>query len=71
VNVFTDVRIAIGYNSEHFFGGMSLIAQSKNIRFEDIQFTSTSASVKLLLGYRFKEAGILKKRAKDYIPKGI
>ena len=68
INTFTDVRVAIGYNSERFFGGMSLVAQSRNIRFEDILFASSSSSVKLVFGYRFEEAGILKKRARDYVP---
>ena len=67
INTFTDVRVAIGYNSERFFGGMSLVAQSRNIRFEDILFASSSSSVKLVFGYRFEEAGVLKKRARDYV----
>jgi Domain of unknown function (DUF4421) len=71
INTFNDIRVALGYNSDRFFGGMSLVAQSRNIRFENIQFANTNTIVKLLFGYRFNEVGILKKRAKDYIPVNI
>jgi len=68
VNTFNDIRVAIGYNSDRFFGGMSLVAQSRNIRFENVKFSNTNTIAKLLIGYRFREVGLLKKRAKDYIP---
>jgi hypothetical protein len=71
VNTFTDIRFSVGYNGTHFFGGMSLVAQSRNIRFDDIRFANTNTYAKLLIGYRFNEVGILKKRAKDYIPRTI
>jgi hypothetical protein len=71
LNTFSDIRVALGYNSDRFFGGMSLVSQSRNIRFENIQFASTNTIAKLLIGYRFREVGILKKRAKDYIPINI
>jgi hypothetical protein len=69
VNTFTDIRFSVGYNGLHFFGGMSLVAQSRNIRFDDIRFANTNTFAKLLIGYRFNEVGILKRRAKDYIPR--
>ncbi len=68
INTFTDIRVSIGYNSDRFFGGMSLVTQSRNIRFEDVQFANTNTFAKLVIGYRFNEVGILKKRAHDYIP---
>ncbi len=68
VNTFNDIRVAIGYNSDRFFGGMSLVAQSRSIRFENVKFSNTNTIAKLLIGYRFREVGLLKKRAKDYIP---
>ena len=68
VNTYSDIRVAIGYNSDHIFGGMSLVTQSRYIRFDDIRFANTNTFVKLMVGYRFNEVGILKKRAKDYIP---
>jgi len=69
LNTFADVRVALGYNSEHFFGGMSLVTQTRDIRFDEIHFTNGTTAFKLLVGYRFPEVGILKKRAMDYLPK--
>lgn len=68
VNTYSDIRVAIGYNSDRIFGGMSLVTQSRYIRFDEIRFANTNTFVKLMVGYRFNEVGILKKRAKDYIP---
>lgn len=68
INTFSDIRVALGYNSNSFFGGMSLVAQSRNIRFDNIRFSNTNTFAKLMVGYRFNEVGILKKKAKDYIP---
>lgn len=68
VNTYSDIRVAIGYNSDRIFGGMSLVTQSRYIRFDDIRFANTNTFVKLMIGYRFTEVGVLKKRAKDYIP---
>lgn len=68
VNTYSDIRVAIGYNGDRIFGGMSLVTQSRYIRFDDIRFANTNTFVKLMIGYRFTEVGVLKKRAKDYIP---
>jgi hypothetical protein len=68
INTYSDVRVSLGYNSDRLFGGMSLVTQSRNIRFDDIKFSNTNTFAKLMLGYRFNEVGILKKKAKDYIP---
>lgn len=68
INTFNDIRVSLGYNSDRFFGGMSLVAQSRAIRFEDIQLSNTNTTVKLLVGYRFNEVGVLTKKARDYIP---
>ncbi len=68
LNSFVDLRLAVGYNSDHFFGGVSFVAQARNIKFEQIQFTNTNTIFKMVVGYRFKEFGILKKRAWDFLP---
>ncbi|MBK7652590.1 MAG: DUF4421 family protein [Flammeovirgaceae bacterium] len=69
INTFADVRVALGYNGDRIFGGMSFITQSRNIHFEEVQFANANYTFKLMVGYRFREVGILKKRATDYIPK--
>jgi len=71
VNTYSDIRFALGYNSDRIFGGMSLVTQSRYIRFDDIRFANTNTFVKLMIGYRFNESGVLKKRAKDYIPRHL
>ncbi len=68
INTYMDIRLALGYNSNRIFGGVSYIIQSRNIRFENIEFTKNSSTLKFLVGYRFHEKGVLKKRAKDYVP---
>ncbi len=65
INTFNDIRVSLGYNSDRFFGGISLVSQSRNIRFDEVRFANTNTIARLLLGYRFREVGILKKRAKD------
>ena len=69
INTFGDIRISLGYNNDRLFGGLSFRAQTREVRFEDIKFTNASSTLRLLVGYRFREKGILEKRAKDIIPK--
>jgi len=68
VNTYADVRVALGYNSQRFFAGMSYVSQSRDISFDDIRVTSNSSVFRILAGYRFREVGILKKRAVDFVP---
>jgi hypothetical protein len=68
LNSFLDIRAGIGYNSNRFFCGINLVNQSRVIKFESLQFTTSSSTIKILVGYRFKEFGVLKKRALDIIP---
>lgn len=71
INTFADSRLAIGYNSDHWFGGVSFINQSRRVRFDQFEFTTTTSSFKFLIGYRIRENGILKKRAWDVLPQLI
>jgi hypothetical protein len=68
LNSFADLRLALGYNSDRFFSGVSFIAQARNLKFEQLEFTSTNTTFKMVIGYRFKEFGILKYRAWDLLP---
>ncbi len=65
-NAFVAARIGLGYNGDHFFGGMSFVNQSRSANFETVQFSSTTTTFKILIGYRFKEFGVLKKRLVDF-----
>ncbi len=68
LNSFFDVRAGLGYNGKRFFCGVNLVNQTRTIKFESIQFANSSTTFKLLFGYRFKEFGILKKKASDLLP---
>jgi len=68
LNSFADIRLAVGYNSDRFFTGLSYIAQARNIKFEQLEFTNTNTTFKIVIGYRFNEFGILKYRVWDLLP---
>jgi hypothetical protein len=68
VNSISVVRLGLGYNSDRFFAGMGFVNQSRNLKIEDFRISNSTGIFKLLVGYRFKEFGILKKRAVDFIP---
>jgi hypothetical protein len=68
VNTFVATRIGIGYNGDKLFGGVAFISQGSIVRFEDVQFSNNNSTFKILIGYRFKESGVLKKRVWDLIP---
>jgi len=70
VDAFVDFRGAVGYNGERFFSGLSFVAQSRTVRIDETRFISVSSTVKFLVGYRFREFGILKTRAVDLVPFG-
>ncbi len=68
LNSFVDLRLGIGYNGKRFFTGFNFVLQSRSAKFEGIQFVNSSNTFKLLFGYRFKEFGILKRKASDLLP---
>jgi hypothetical protein len=67
---FIAARVAIGYNGDRMFGGLSYISQAQRARFETVQLRNTTGSFKLVIGFRFKEFGILRHRITD-LPKAI
>jgi hypothetical protein len=68
INSFVGARIGIGYNGDRIFGGISFFTQGSNVKLQEARFSNNNASFKILMGYRFKEFGKLKKRALDQIP---
>jgi hypothetical protein len=68
INSFLSGRVAIGYNGYRIFGGVSFISQGSRLKFEDANFSNNNSVFKVLAGYRFNEAGILKKRLWDMLP---
>jgi hypothetical protein len=65
LNSFFDLRISAGYNSERFFTGLTYSHQTRNISYEGVSFSNSNDAIKFAIGYRFKEVGILKRRAYD------
>jgi hypothetical protein len=68
INAFVAARLGIGYNGDRLFGGITFVTQGSQVRFEDVRFSSSNGSFKILIGYRFREFGPLKKRVWDLIP---
>jgi len=68
INSFFGARVAIGYNGYRLFGGISFISQGSTLKFEEVNFSNNNSVFKILMGYRFKEWGLLKKRAWDLLP---
>jgi hypothetical protein len=68
INAFVAARIGIGFNGDRLFGGITFITQGSNVKFEDVQFSNNNGVFKIAMGYRFRERGILKRRAWDLLP---
>lgn len=68
INSTSSLRFALGFNADRFFGGLGFTTQARVVTFEDVRVTNSSNLFKILAGYRFKEFGILKHRAWDFIP---
>lgn len=61
-------RVGIGYNGDRFFSGLSVTSQSRNVTYERTTFQNSISTLRLVAGFRFKEEGLLKKKATDLIP---
>lgn len=68
INSFLGGRVAVGYNGYRIFGGVSFISQGSALRFDTVRFSNNNNSFKVLVGYRFREVGILQKRFWDFVP---
>jgi hypothetical protein len=68
INYFVAARIGIGYNGDRLFGGVGFYSQGSSVKFEGVQFSNNNGAFKILIGYRFREFGILKHRAWEAIP---
>jgi hypothetical protein len=68
LNSFLDARLALGYNGDKFFTGITFISQARNMKFQQVEFTSSNSTFKFLVGFRFREKGILKKNVWDLLP---
>jgi Domain of unknown function (DUF4421) len=64
-NSFASVRLGMGYSNDWFFTGLNFVQQSRRVRFDDFRFTNNSSTFRLLVGFRFREFGVLRKSAWD------
>lgn len=67
---FFAARVALGYNGDHFFGGLSYVSQGNRAKFDTIKLSSSTGTFKILFGYRFREVGVLRYRVID-LPKAL
>jgi hypothetical protein len=70
VSALVAARIALGFNGDRFFGGLTFMNQGRNAKFENVQFSNSQSAFKILFGFRFRESGILKKKIWD-LPRGL
>ncbi len=68
LNTFVDARVALGYSTDRFFSGITFTSQVRNVQFENIQFSSSSSTFRILFGWRFQEFGVLKKSVWGLLP---
>ncbi|UII32726.1 DUF4421 domain-containing protein [Fulvivirga ulvae] len=54
-------RVAVGYNSEKFFCGFSMVSQSVSYGLDNIDVNGQTGNAKLFFGIRFLEKGVMKK----------
>lgn len=67
VQPYLNWRVTMGINSERFFAGVTYSYQTQEIDYENIRFTTRNGTFRLVFGYRFREVGVLKKRASEMI----
>jgi len=67
VRPYINWRITGGLNSERFFAGITYTYQSVEIDYENVHLSNRNGNFRLVFGYRFREVGILKKRASEFM----
>lgn len=68
INWLYSLRIALGYNADRFFWGLTYNGQGRSVAFEQIRFNNSIGTLRLVLGYRFREKGFLTKSVWDFVP---
>ncbi len=71
INGIASLRMGLGYNGDRFFGGVGFNKQTRNATFSSFRFSNTNSTLRMVFGYRFREIGLLKKRAVDLISTGF
>lgn len=61
IQPIVNIRSALGYNSPTFFGGLSVVSHAVSHEIDNLDINGSSGNVKLFIGYRFQEKGVLTK----------
>lgn len=64
-NTAYTLRLAGGYSGNRFFTGAGLVLQTRAVRFENMRVESSSSVFRVVIGYRFREKGVMKERPLD------
>lgn len=65
LNWLTSLTFSVGYNGPVFFGGISFRSQSFAVRMPESRLIANQALINTMVGYRFQEKGIFKKRLRN------
>jgi len=68
LNSYTDSRVSFGYNSDRFFTSISFVNQTTTTKVEEIHVNTETMAFRFVVGYRFKEKGLLAKTWRDAFP---
>lgn len=71
MNLITNLRLGLGYNSDRVFGGVGYAVQTRSANFDQVRLTSTTSLFRVAVGYRFNKVGMLKKKPQELVPIGI
>ena len=58
----SNIRVALGYNSDFFFAGLSTVNQFISTNLGQVDLNTGTNNLKIFLGFRFKERLIFKKK---------
>ena len=67
IRPYLNWRIATGFNSERFFAGVTYSYQTLEADYANINYTNRNGSLRIAVGYRFREVGVLRKRAVEFM----
>lgn len=65
INWIANVGLAVGYNGNRFFGGLSYRVQGFSNRIDETRFNSNQNVIQFMAGYRFIERGLFTQRVQN------
>jgi hypothetical protein len=68
INSYTDTRVALGFNADRFFGGLSFVNQNMATKVEELRINTQTRAFRIVVGYRIKEKGFMARTWRDFFP---